>query len=130
LINIKQNIATLGELGRHVQIDVDVVRYQMNIISHMRIHRAVGGGISPTATQHFDQLVKSLAPLHGIDYVTPALVALALKKVYLHRIQMVSVDQERSMQWGSRADVVKAYLGDFSPEDVMDDVLDTVSAPL
>ncbi|KAH6686707.1 hypothetical protein F5X68DRAFT_276022 [Plectosphaerella plurivora] len=124
------SIATLGELGRHVQIDVDVVRYQMNIISYMRIHRAVGGGISPTATQHFDQLVKSLAPLHGIDYVTPALVALALKKVYLHRIQMASASQERSMQWGSRAEVVEAYLGDFAPEDVMDEVLDMVSTPL
>lgn len=102
----------------------------MNIVSHMRIHRAVGGGISPTATQHFDQLIKSLAPLHGIDYVTPALVALALKKVYLHRIQIVKADQERSMQWGSRAEVVEAYLADFSPEDVMEEVLDLVSTPL
>lgn len=102
----------------------------MNIISYMRMHRAVGGGVSPSATKHFEQLVKSLAPLHGLDYVTPSIVALAVKKVYLHRIQMAQPDQERSMQWGSQLDAVQAYLEEFGPEDVMDEVLEMVSTSL
>lgn len=102
----------------------------MNIISSLRIHRAVGGGVTPAATKHLENLVRALAPLHGLDYVTPAIVALAVKKVYLHRIRMVRPAQERSMQWGSRPEAVEAYLEGIGPEDVMEEVLATVSTPL
>lgn len=113
-----------------MQVDIDVVRYQMNIISFLRMHRAVRGGVSPTATKHFEQLIKSLAPLHGLNYATPALVALALKKTYLHRIQIVRPDDERSLQWGSQLEAVKALLEGVGPEEVMDDVLEMVPTPL
>lgn len=110
-------------------MDVDVLRYQMNIVSFLRMHRAVGSGISPTATKHFEQLAKSLASLHGLDYVTPSLVALALKKVYLHRITIVQPEQERSMQWGSQLEAVQAILEDFGPEEAMEEVLGMVPTP-
>ncbi|KAK4452295.1 hypothetical protein QBC34DRAFT_398309 [Podospora aff. communis PSN243] len=122
-------IALLAQLGRQVCLDVDVARYQMNIISFLRTHRAVGSGITPTATKHFEQLMRSLAPLHGLDYVTPSLVALAAKKVYLHRIKMVAPEKERSMQWGSELAAVEAILDGLGPEDVIDDVLSLVAAP-
>ncbi|KAM0335793.1 hypothetical protein ACHAQA_000843 [Verticillium albo-atrum] len=124
------DIATLARLSQGVQIDVDVLRYQMNVISFLRMHRAVGGGISPTATKHFEQLIKSLAPLHQLDYATPGLVGLALKKIYLHRIQIVESEQERSMQWGSELEAVEALLEDIGPEEVMDEVLEMVMTPL
>jgi hypothetical protein len=122
-------IALLAQLGRQVCLDVDVARYQMNIISFLRTHRAVGSGITPTATKHFEQLMRSLAPLHGLDYVTPSLVALAAKKVYLHRIKMVAPEKERSMQWGSELTAVEAILDGLGPEDVIEDVLSLVAAP-
>ncbi|KAM0285997.1 hypothetical protein ACHAQH_001186 [Verticillium albo-atrum] len=124
------DIATLARLSQGVQIDVDVLRYQMNIISFLRMHRAVGGGISPTATKHFEQLIKSMAPLHQLDYATPGLVGLALKKIYLHRIQIVDPKQERSMQWGSELEAVEALLEDTDPEEVMEEVLEMVMTPL
>ncbi|ROT43162.1 hypothetical protein SODALDRAFT_327334 [Sodiomyces alkalinus F11] len=124
------DIATLAKLSREVQVDVDVFRYQMNIISFLRIHRAVRSGVSPTATKHFEQLIKALAPLHGLNYATPALVALALKKTYLHRIQIVRPEEERSIQWGSQVEAVKALLDGVGPEEVMDDVLEMVPTPL
>ncbi|KAK3325486.1 hypothetical protein B0H66DRAFT_599642 [Apodospora peruviana] len=125
------DIAHLAQLAQHVRVDVDVSRYRMNIIAFLRMHRAVDvGGVSPAATKHFDQLMRSLAPLHGLDYVTPSLVALAAKKIYLHRIIMVAApERERSMQWGSELAAVEALLDGLGPEDVIDEVLGMVAVP-
>ncbi|KAL6875434.1 hypothetical protein HDV57DRAFT_519492 [Trichoderma longibrachiatum] len=122
-------ISHLAKLSQEVQIDVDILRYQMNIVSFLRMHRAVAGGISPAATKHLHQLVKSLAPLHQLDFVTPALVGLAVRKVYLHRIRITEPEKERSMQWGSQLEAVEALLEDVGPEDVIEEVLEIVTAP-
>ncbi|KAL0944036.1 ATPase associated with various cellular activities AAA 3 protein [Colletotrichum truncatum] len=124
------DIAAIAKRSREVQIDVDVLRYQMNIVSYLRMHRAVAGGIEPTATKHLEQLLKCLAPLHKLDFVTPALVHLAVKKVYLHRIRLTHPRQERSMQWGSQLEAIEAILEGVGPEDVIEDVLGMVAAPL
>jgi hypothetical protein len=124
------DISHLSQLSQQVHIDIDVFRYQMNIVSFLRMHRAVAGGVSPTASKHFEQLTKSLAPLHGLDYVTPSLVQLAARKAYLHRIQIVAPERERSMQWGSELAAVEAVLEGVGPEDVIEDVLGMVTAPL
>lgn len=124
------DITQLRQLSHHVAVDIDVTRYQMNIVSFLRMHRAVGGGITPQATRHFDTLVKSLASLHGVDYVTPALVCLAARKVYLHRIKMVEPTRERSMQWGSHLGAIEKLLEGWGPEDVVEDVLQSVAAPV
>ncbi|KAF7544842.1 hypothetical protein G7046_g9697 [Stylonectria norvegica] len=124
------DISRLGKLSQQVQVDIDVIRYQMNIVSFLRMHRAVSGGVTPAATKHFGQLMRCLAPLHRLDYVTPALVGLAAKKVYLHRVRITEPEKERSMQWGSKIDAVQALLKGIGPEDVVEDVLGMVTAPL
>lgn len=124
------DVSHLRQTSLHVSIDIDVTRYQMNIISFLRMHRAVAGGITPPATRHFETLIKSLAPLHGLDYVTPALVTLAARKVYLHRIKMVEPGRERSMQWGSELRAIERLLDGWGPEDVLDEVLGMVAAPV
>lgn len=124
------DISHLRQATLRVSVDIDVTRYQMNIVSFLRMHRAVGGGITPQATRHFETLMKSLAPLHGLDYVTPALVALAAKKVYLHRIKMVDPARERSMQWGSELSAIERLLAEWGPEDVLEEVLALVVAPV
>lgn len=123
------DVSTLAKASQDVQMDIEVVRYQMNIVSFLRIHRAVDSGITPTATKHFERLIKCLAPLHRLDFVTPSLVAMAAKKVYLHRIRMVDAPAERSMQWGSDLAAVEAVLEGIGPEDVIEDVLAMVTAP-
>ncbi|PSR79115.1 hypothetical protein BD289DRAFT_415970 [Coniella lustricola] len=120
----------LRQLTAAVATDIDVTRYQMNIVAFLRMHRAVGGGITPQATRHLDMLCRSLAPLHGIDYVTPALVCLAARKVYLHRIAMVAPSRERSLQWGSDLAAIERLLEGWAPEDVVEDVLLLVGAPV
>lgn len=124
------DISHLAQLSQQVRVDVDVARYQMNVVSFLRMHRAVGGGVGPTATKHLELLSRSLAPLHGLDYVTPSLVQLAARKVYLHRIDMVDPERERSMQWGSELAAVEAVLQGVCPEDVIEDVLGMVTVPL
>lgn len=101
----------------------------MNVVSFLRIQRAVARGIAPAATKHLDRLMRCLAPLHGLDYVTPALVGLAARKVYLHRIRITTPDKERSMQWGRSLGAVRALLEHVGPE-VIEDVLETVPTPL
>jgi hypothetical protein len=126
----ESDISLLAQQTSQVQLSIDVARYQLNIVSFLRMHRAVGGGITPTATKHFEGLMKSLAPLHGLDYVTPSLVQLAARKVYLHRIQIVKPEAERSMQWGSELAAVEALLEGVGPEEVVEDVLGMVAVPL
>ena len=110
------------------------------------MNRAVGGGISPRATKHFDILVKyelygclipillssfrCLAPLHGLEYVTPSLVALAARKIYPHRISITAPEDERSMQYGSDLGAITALLEAMTPETVIEEVLAAVEAPL
>ncbi|KAM3504432.1 hypothetical protein MY11210_008362 [Beauveria gryllotalpidicola] len=126
----KDDIICLREMGQKVRVDIDIVRYQMNIVSFLRMHRAVDHGITPSATKHFGQLMRNLAPLHRLDFVTPALVGLAARKVYLHRVRITEAHKERSMQWGSRLEAVEALLRDMGPEEVLDEVMTMVTAPV
>ncbi|KAG6038519.1 hypothetical protein E4U41_004136 [Claviceps citrina] len=125
-----EDINQLAQLSQDVQIDIDVRRYQMNIISFLRMHRAVHDGITPAATKHLDKLTRCLASLHSLDYVTPALVGLAARKTYLHRIRVTAPEDERSLQWGSDLRAVAALLDGVGPEQVIDDVLSIVTAPI
>ncbi|KAH6649123.1 hypothetical protein BKA67DRAFT_523156 [Truncatella angustata] len=130
----ESDVTTLSLASCSVSVDVEVLRYQMNLISFLRMHRAVGGvgSVAPQATKHLDTLVRSMAVLHGLDFVTPALVALALRKVYLHRIRIVTDPrrEERSMQWGSEVAAVEQLLEGVGPEEVMEDVIEMVDVPL
>lgn len=132
----------LAALSSAVRMDMDVLRYQMNVVAFLRMHRAVAvisracsgtSSVSPAATKHFEKLARCLAPLHRLDYVTPALVALAARKTYLHRIRTIATAEaqhERSMQWGSTQAAVEAVLEGVSPEDVIEDVLGVVMPPV
>lgn len=125
-----QEIAHLQALSKPITITCELTRYLMNVISYLRIHRFVAGGITPLATKHCMQLCKALAPLHGLDFVTPSLVGLAVKKIYAHRIRIVKPEGERSVQWGSRIDDVAEVLDGVTAEGIIEDVLGSVEVPL
>lgn len=71
-----------------------------------------------------------MAPLHGLDYVPPSLVALAARKIYPHRIILTTPENERSMQWGSSLEAVREVLNGVTADDVIEDVLQQVEVPL
>ncbi|KAK0735478.1 hypothetical protein B0T21DRAFT_367891 [Apiosordaria backusii] len=137
----EDDISLLSQLTTSAYVDVDVLRYQMNVVSFLRIHRAVSGGVTPQATKHFQYLCKSLAPLHGLGYVTPSLVGLAARKVYGHRLVLVTTEEggegegremerrERSMQWGSEKEAVGVVMEGWGAEEVVEDVLGCVGVP-
>lgn len=65
-----------------------------------------------------------------MDYMSPSMVALAARKIYPHRIVITAPEHERSMEWGSSLEAVKAVLEGVTPEDVIEEVLESVEVPL
>jgi hypothetical protein len=57
-------------------------------------------------------------------------VALAVKKIYPHRIQISPPERERSMQYGSNLNAVQELLDGVTPEIVIEAVLNSVECPL
>lgn len=117
-------------LGEAAAMTPEVRRYLQDIITFLRLERGGDGGITPKATTQFVALAKYLAPLHGIDFVTPSLVMLAARKVYPHRVMVAEPARERSMQYGSEPRAVAGLLQDLTPELVIDEVLNTVQCPI
>ncbi|KAF2790665.1 hypothetical protein K505DRAFT_310996 [Melanomma pulvis-pyrius CBS 109.77] len=126
----QEEITALTALTAEVKISSEVRAYLHNIVVFLRLHRAVAGGISAMATRHFNILSQALAPLHSLSYISPSLVALAARKIYPHRIKITSAENERSMQWGSSLEAVKAVLDGVTVEDVIEEVLQSVEVPL
>jgi len=128
--NRYKDVAHLAKLTAEAKMSPEVRGFLHNIVVFMRLHRAVAGGISAMATRHFNLLAHVLAPLHGLGYISPSLVALAARKIYPHRIAITAPESERSMQWGSSLDAVKAVLEGVTVDDVVEEVLQSVEVPL
>jgi MoxR-like ATPase len=127
---IRQDIDTLATLAAKAKLHPDVRAHIHNIVVFMRMHRAVASGVTPHATRHLYALIHALAPLHGLDFITPSLVALAVRKIYPHRLVIVDPEDEMSLQWGSEVEAVREYLDGMTGEDVIEDVLERVETPL
>ncbi|KAI4243600.1 MAG: hypothetical protein L6R40_003424 [Gallowayella cf. fulva] len=124
------DIQHLTQAARTVTVTAEVECYLQNIVAFLRMHRAVDGGMNPRATKYFKTLATCLAPLHGLDYVTPSLVAIAARKIYPHRIILTTAERDRSLQYGSDLAAVRAALEGMTPESVIEDVLAAVETPL
>jgi hypothetical protein len=120
----------LHKIGQETTITSEVRRYLQNLVVFLRVERGVEGGISPYSNVCFVDLAKYLAPLHGIDFVTPSLIELAAKKVFPHRLIIARPDQERSTQFGSNVEVIKQYVESLSPELIIDKVVAKVPVPM
>ena len=62
--------------------------------------------------------------------MSPPLVGLAARKIYRHRISIVAPEDERSMQYGSDLTAVREMLDGVTPDTIIEEVLETVEAPL
>jgi len=125
-------VNNVRQFASEVSVSTEIRRYLLDIVVFLRMHRAVrGGSISAIATDDFELLVRCLAPLHNLDFATPALVSLAIFKIYAHRIDLVQRAQdERSILYGSSVAAVENYLKQMDVEAVIEDVLGKVRAPL
>lgn len=123
-------IHILRDKARKVQLAPEIAAYLHNIVVFLRMSRYVNGGVTARATRDLRAVVQALAPLHGIDFVTPSLVVLATKKVYSHRLVLATAKTERSLQWGSDPMAVESLLEGLTVEDAIDAVIATVETPL
>ena len=120
-------LRTLAQEARHTP---EIAAYMHTICVFMKNSRYIQNGVTATATRQLRVLVKALAPLHGLDYVPPSLVALAVRKIYPHRIRLATTETERSLQWGSDPVAIKALLEGFTVEDAIEHTLAAVETPL
>ncbi|KAG8631814.1 hypothetical protein KVT40_000954 [Elsinoe batatas] len=123
-------MVAIRSVSTKVTMTAEVSAYLQNIVVAMRLHRYVAGGISALATRHLRMVARSLAVLHGLEYVTPAIVGLAVRKVYLHRLVLADEQTERSLRWGSDADAVKDIMKGVTVEGAIETVLASVQSPL
>jgi hypothetical protein len=130
LVITKAALDDLYKLGQQTSIVPEVRRHLQNVVCFLRLERGVDGGITPYSNVCFVDLAKYLAPLHGIDFVTPSLIELAAKKIFPHRLIIAQADRERSTQFGSDIDAVKLYVDGLTAETVIDIVLAKVPAPI
>ena len=120
----------LRTLANEAQMTPEIAAYLHNIVVFMRGNRYINGGVTATATRQLRVIAKVLAPLHGLDYVPPSLVALACHKIYPHRLILATAQTERSLQWGSDPRAVKQLLDGMTIERALTDVLASVETPL
>ncbi|KAJ5356595.1 hypothetical protein N7517_011204 [Penicillium concentricum] len=113
----------LRETSASVSMSAEVVRYIQDIVVFLRLSRAVASGVSANANIQFSRFAQLLAPLHGIDYMTPSIVALAARKVFRHRITVTAPGEDRSLQYGSNLHAVSHVLADVTPDSILDGVL-------
>ena len=134
------------EQSGKIKITAEIKAYQHNIITFLRLHRAVGSGVSPRATQHLSTLVKydvlvlahpsyadvsrCIAVIHGQTYISPSFVALSVPKIYTHRIIITRPEAERSVQYGSELSAVSAIIQGYTPGKVIEEVLQSVETPV
>lgn len=126
----KEAIDKIRSMGEATAMTPEVRRYLQDIVTFLRIERGVDGAITPRATTQFVALAKFLAPLHGINFVTPTLVALAARKIYPHRITIAATLRERSMQYGSDPAAIEELMDGLTPQEIIEAVLNTVQCPV
>ncbi|KAL4901664.1 hypothetical protein BDW74DRAFT_159892 [Aspergillus multicolor] len=119
----------LHSLSKTVKATAELIRYQQDIVVFLRLSRAVAGGISARASVQFSKLARLLAVIHGIDYLTPSIVALAANKVFRHKIVVAKPEDDRSLQYGSDLAAVANVLEYATPDTILESVL-TLEAPL
>ena len=126
----RNDIKLLRRIYSEIQISAEIAEYVHNVVVFMRNSRYVKGGVTATATRQLRILSRALAPLHNLDFVPPYLVALAARRIYPHRLILATSETERSLQWGSDPAAIKELLDGLTADDVIDDVLASVEAPL
>jgi MoxR-like ATPase len=89
-----------------------------------------GPGVSAQATRHLHVLVHALAAMHGLEYVTPSLVTLAARKIYPHRLRISSPSRDRALLYGGELKATREWYTDLTVDDILEEVLSSVEAPL
>jgi len=107
------DVLAAREAVADVHVSEAVKEYALDLVRTTRESADTAHGASPRASLAFLDTAKARAAIHGRDYAIPDDVKALAHSVLVHRL-VLSTDAE---------------LGDVSPEQVVDDVLDAVEAP-
>jgi MoxR-like ATPase len=108
------DLAELRRLVAGVRIEAPVRRYIVSLIRGTREHRDLQVGASPRAVEHMGDAVRAWALSEGRDYVLPDDVKLLADPVLAHRLVLTT----------------DARIRDRRAEEILQEVLDSVSAPV
>ncbi|RUS31722.1 hypothetical protein BC938DRAFT_477223 [Jimgerdemannia flammicorona] len=72
-----------------VTVSNDITRYIRDIVVGIRTHRMVQGGLTTRSSTDLVEVLRALAAIFRLDYVTPELVLIASEKVLAHRLVLV-----------------------------------------
>lgn len=116
-----------------IMIIPEIKAYMQDIVVFLRTHRLVqaGRGVSPKAVKDFDRLLRILCVVHGSEYATPSLVAIAARKVFPLKVDLCRhPEDEPTLHYGSDIKLVTKWLQKWDVELIIDDVLNIVPSPL
>lgn len=126
----KDDLQSYRTLLSEVKIIPDLKVYMENIVIFLRTHRVVRKGISPRTVKNFDLLVRALCVLDSYSFATPSLISLAARTLFPLKIELVTVQDEPSLHYGSDINLLKKWLPKWNTEMVIEDVLTAVPSPL
>ena len=97
-ITTPQELMAMQEQVSQTYLSQEIVAYIVNLIQATRTHPFVERGASPRATLAVVAMSKSLARLHGRDYVVPDDVRAAFAQTVAHRIELNDRARECSVE--------------------------------
>lgn len=126
----KKELDNCREKLAQIKIIPDLKVYMQNIVVFLRTHRVVRKGISPGAVKKFDLLLRILCVLDSSSFATPTLISLAARTLFPLKIELVAVQDEPTLHYGSDINLLEKWLPKWDAEMVVEDVLNTVPSPL
>jgi MoxR-like ATPase len=126
----KNDLQSYRTMLSQVKIIPDLKVYMQNIIIFLRTHRVIRKGVSPRTVKSFDLLVRVLCVLNSSSFATPTLISLAARTLFPLKIELVTVQDEPSLHYGSDINLLKKWLPKWNAEMVIEDVLTAVPSPL
>ncbi|KAG0368672.1 hypothetical protein BC939DRAFT_452484 [Gamsiella multidivaricata] len=85
----------LSKRMKAVTISNDMMRYIRDVIVGVRTHEAVQGGLTARAALDLEAIIRSLAAIFQVTFVTPDLVTIAAEKVFAHRLELKSTRRRK-----------------------------------
>jgi MoxR-like ATPase len=108
-----EEVLELQTVPESIRVDVDLMKYALEITRATRTDYRVSIGVSPRGSQRLFEAARSRAVLDGEEFVTPDTIKRIARPVLAHRLVLTA----------------DAQVNDIDKHEVIDDVLDETPVP-
>lgn len=130
-LSSQEAITSLREQMTTVTMTLEIKRYINDILIFIRNHRMISNGLPIFLKYEFEIVVRAVAVLNGISYVTPSIVKWSSERFFpLHLDLITDTEMEPSLNWGSDRRLVKTFINLWDRDLVVKNVLRSVKPPL